>query len=163
MLALSREVLATRRRLLGDAHPATRAALFKVSAALVTKRDLLGNLDICREVAGEAGKETVEALGQLAMSLFEAKDPKGAEPRFRELARLRRETLGAGHVQTALAVDNVAACCLLQGADASRRAGFFSLRSAFAGLALKSTSLCHCSHGVGNHPMTVLLVHLSYR
>lgn len=125
VLKLSKEVLATRRRLLGDAADATRAALRRVSAAHTAMGNLRGSLDACREVVGPTGAEALDALGKLAGAVFERGDSASAEPLFRELATLRGEALGVGHVQTALASDSVAACCLLQGA--ARRQAVVSL------------------------------------
>lgn len=60
---------------------------------------------------------SADALSHLALVLFQGGAPKAAEPLYRRLAEARRGLQGAEHLQTALAVDNVAACCLLQGAQ----------------------------------------------
>jgi len=122
MVALARSQLATRRRLLGDAHADTVSSLHNLGQALLAlgKRDeaesaLRDALDMLQRALGSRHPDVatcVSSLGQL--SLAKGQYP-AAEQQFREALALSRELLNIDHPDMAQRLNSLAAVMSKRG------------------------------------------------
>jgi hypothetical protein len=125
---LQEEVLAERRRVLGQEHRDTLAAMNNLAATLSSEGDLAGAgllqeevLETRRRVLGQEHRDTLAAMNNLAVTLGQQGDLAGARRLRVQVLETRRHLLGEEHRDTLRAMGNLAVTLRQQGDLAGAR------------------------------------------
>lgn len=121
-LPLQESALATRRRVLGEDHPATLASMDTMGDLLRRQGKLAeaeryerGVMEKRRRVLGEEHPDTMEAIHDMAVQLEKQGNWNDAELYYREVLEKRRRTLGEEHPETLSTLNNLGYTLTLQG------------------------------------------------
>lgn len=147
-LTIMKDVLAIRRRALGDEHPSTLDSMTNLAlqhtemgdfqAALVLNAEAV---DAMRRTLGEDHEHTLHAVGSMAALLNHMGSYEQARPLHEDVLEARRRTLGEDHLDVMNSRFNLGQCCL--GLN-KRKKGLTHLRKA-ASTARKVLGVTHPS------------------
>ncbi len=122
------QVLATRRRVLGEEHPETLDAMNNLANVLSDQGDLAGAcclhdrvLAVCRRALGEEHPSTLTSMNNLAQTRWELGDLIGARSLQEQELAVCRRVLGEEHPDTLTSMSNLANMLNTQGDLASAR------------------------------------------
>jgi CHAT domain-containing protein/tetratricopeptide (TPR) repeat protein len=113
-LALAKQALAVRKKILGNQHPLTAASLNSVGFLLSKQGDLANAqqcleqaLEIRRSLFGELHRETADSLDGLGGLLWEQGNHAAARKCIEQGLDIRRKLFGPEHPVTALSLNNL--------------------------------------------------------
>ena len=125
---LCAQVLEVRRRILGEDHPDTVAAMNNLAWTLMNQGDLPGArklqekvLELGRRSCGEEHPNTLTFMNNLALTLMNQGDLPGARQLLEQVFEVRRRTLGMENLDTFTVMGNLAANLHAQGKLAGAR------------------------------------------
>ncbi len=123
------QVVAARRRVLGEEHPDTLPSMHNLASTLRAQGDLAGAralqervLEISRRVLGEEHPASLTSMNSLAHTLWNQGDLAGARALEERVLEVRRRVLGEEHPDTLTSMNNLAGTLADQGDLAGARA-----------------------------------------